>query len=182
MTTASSTFAAAGGVGTLQMAAGSGPSAYLQGVSALSVDLISTLGCDKAPTGGGTFTSAVVRRIGTSDYRVKVRATASGTVLDLVRTVSGGETVLATQALTGVLLTAGETFQPRLQAQGSGTTTLQAKFWESGTSEPGWTLTSTARPRPCRTRVEWASTATCPLRRPTPITLRVYDLQATQLG
>jgi len=101
MTTASSTFAAAGGVGTLQMAAGSGPSAYLQGVSALNVDLISTLGYDKAPTGGGTFTSAVVRRIGTSDYRVKVRATASGTVLDLVRTVSGGETVLATQALTG---------------------------------------------------------------------------------
>ena len=153
-------------------------------MSALNVDLITTLGYDKAPTGGGTYTSAVVRRIGTSDYRAKVRATASGTVLDLVRTMSGGETVLATQDLAGVLLTAGETFQLRLQAQGSGTTTLRAKFWESGTSEPaGWTLTSTdttaalQNPGGVGFYSYLSTSATNP-----PIQLRVLDLQVTQLA
>ena len=143
-TTAAGNFAVGGGVGTLQMAAGSGPSAYLQQVSAQNVDLTTTLGFDKTPTGGGVYTSAVVRRIGTSDYRVKLRATATSTTLQLVRTMSGTETVLASKDLAGVLLSADETFQLRLQAQGSGTTTLRTKFWEAGASEPAsWTLTAT---------------------------------------
>ena len=83
-----------------------------------------------------------------------------------------------------MLLTAGETFQPRLQAQGSGTTTLRAKFWESGTSEPaGWTLTSTdttaALQNPGGVGL-WSYLSTSATN--APITLRVDDLQATQLG
>lgn len=144
ITTASSNFAVGGGVGTMQMAsAGSGPSAYLMQTSAADVDLVTTMGYDKTPAGGAILTSAVVRRIGTSDYRAKVRATATATVLDLVRTINGAETVLASQNLAGVLVTSGEEFRVRLQAEGSGTTALRAKFWESGTAEPaGWTVTA----------------------------------------
>lgn len=182
-TTAASNFAVVGGVGTMRMAAGSGPSAYLQSVSSANVDLVTTLAYDKSLTGGGTYTSVVVRRIGTSDYRVKVRATGTGTALDLVRTISGTETVLATQNLTGLVLTAGEEFNLRLQAEGSAPTTLRAKLWEAGTSEPaGWTVTgsdSTAalqNPGAVGIYSYLSSSATN-----APIELRVLDLQVNQL-
>ena len=83
-----------------------------------------------------------------------------------------------------MLLTAGETFQIRLQAQGSGTTTLRAKFWESGTSEPaGWTLTTTdttatlQNPGGVGFYSYLSTSATNP-----PIQLRVLDLQVNQLA
>lgn len=183
-TTAASNFAVGGGVGTLQMATGSGPSAYLQSVSARDVDLVTTLGYDKSLTGGGTYTSAIVRRIGTSDYRARIRATATGTIFDLVRTVDGTSTVVATQTLAGVVITVDEMFQIRLQAQGSGTTTLRAKFWESGTAEPGaWMLTTTdstaalQNPGGVGYYSYLSSSATNG-----PITLRVLDLQVNALA
>ncbi len=46
-----------------------------------NVDMTSSFGYDKAGTGGGTYTSFVARRIGTSDYRVKVRVTATATTV-----------------------------------------------------------------------------------------------------
>ena len=57
-------------------AAGGGASAYLNTVSAANVDAVVDVSYDKAATGGGFYTSLVVRRIGTSDYRVKVRVDA----------------------------------------------------------------------------------------------------------
>ncbi len=141
--TVAGSFSVSGGAGNLQMAAGSGPSAYLNGVSARDVDLVTALRYDKAAT-GTIYTSMVARRIGTSDYRVKVRSTATSTALDLVRTIAGTETVLASQVVPGFVMTPADEINLRLQAVGSGTTTVRGKIWLTGTSEPTvWTLTAT---------------------------------------
>jgi PKD repeat protein len=56
-TTSATNFRVVGGAGKLRMAAGSGPSAYLNSVSARDVDLTSSFTYDKAGTGGGVYTS-----------------------------------------------------------------------------------------------------------------------------
>ena len=144
LTTAASNFAVAGGAGTMRLAASSGPSAYLTSTSARDVDLRTTLGFDKPATGGGVYASAVVRRSGTSDYRVKVRVTGTDTTAYLARTVGGVETVLTSVPLPGVVVGAGDALSLRVQAVGGGTTTLNGKVWKTGTPEPGaWTTTTT---------------------------------------
>ena len=137
LTTAASNFAVAGGAGTMRLAASSGPSAYLTATSARDVDLRTTLGFDKPTAGGGVYASVVVRRVGTSDYRLKVRVTATDTTAYLARTVGGVETILTTVPLPGVVVTAGNALSFRVQAVGGGTTTLNGKVWRAGTAEPG---------------------------------------------
>jgi PKD repeat protein len=136
-------FSVSGGAGNLSMAAGSGPSAYLNGVSARDVDLLAALRFDK-PATATIYTSMVARRIGTSDYRVKIRPAPTATSLDLVRTLSGTETVLASQVVPGFVMTSADVINLRLQAVGNGTTTVRAKIWLNGAAEPGaWALTAT---------------------------------------
>ena len=133
-----------GGAGTIKTAAGSGPSAYLNGVSGRDVDIVTSFGWDQPGTGGGIYASVVARRSGTSDYRVKVQATAAATTLYLASTVNGTETVLSSQAVSGLVYAPGDVLNVRFSAEGSTTTTLRAKIWKSGTSEPSdWRLTST---------------------------------------
>ena len=144
LSTATSNFSVGNGVGRMTMATSSGPSAYLNSVAGQDVDLITNVSYDKPGTGGGVYTSAVVRRIGTSDYRAKLRVTATATSIILSRTVSGAETALVTQTVPGVVVAAGDVLNIRLQAEGDGTTTLRAKVWRSGTTEPAtWTATAT---------------------------------------
>lgn len=135
-------FSVGGGVGVMQMATSVGPGAYLNGVSAADVDLRVQVAYDKAGSGGGVYSSLIGRRIGTSDYRVKVRVTATATTISLVRAVSGVETVLATQDLTGTYI-AGEVINLRLQLVGSGTTTVRAKAWKSGGEPAAWLVSGT---------------------------------------
>ncbi len=136
-------FDVANGVGTIQTATGAGPAAYLNGVSARDVELTTQFSYDKPGTGGGVYTSVVARRVGTSDYRLKFRATGTATTAQLVRMVNNVETILATQTIPGVIA-AGDSVNVRLQAQGSGTTTLRAKVWVKGAAEPAaWGLTTT---------------------------------------
>jgi hypothetical protein len=126
------------------MAAAAGPAAYLNTVSARDVDVTSRFSYDKAGTGGGIYTSLIARRIGTSDYRVKVQATDKATTLYITKTVNGTETSLSSQAVPGMVYAPGDVLNLRLQAEGSGTTTLRAKVWKSGTAEPSaWRVTST---------------------------------------
>ncbi len=101
-------------------------------------------GYDKAGTGGGIYTSLLARRTGTSDYRVKVQATGTATTLQLVRSVNGTETVILSQAVSGMVYALGDEWNMRFQVQGTGTTTLRAKIWKAGTTEPSaWRLTAT---------------------------------------
>ena len=122
---------------------GGSASAYLNTVSATDVDAIVDVGYDKVSTGGGFYTSLIVRRIGTSDYRVKVRVIPTGTQVYLARTVGGVETVLSSANVPGIYAP-GAVLRVRLQATGTGTTTLKAKAWYTTSSEPAaWNLTTT---------------------------------------
>ena len=128
-------FDVASGVGTMVTTTSAGRTATLNSVSARDVDLTAQFSYDKPGTGGGTYTSLMVRRVGTSDYRLKIRVAGTTTTATLVRTVNGTETTLATQNITGGIA-ANDAINIRLQVTGSGTTTLQGKVWIKGAAEP----------------------------------------------
>ena len=71
---------------------------------------------------------------------------ANGTVsLWLARTVSGTETLIAGGGVVpGLTVAAGDRFEVRMQAVGSSPTTLRAKIWKVGSTEPAaWTRSGT---------------------------------------
>lgn len=137
-------FAVSGGTGRVTMAAaGSGPAGYLQGVSSADTELRSSVALDKAQTGGGTYVSFVGRRVGTAgDYRLRLRYLATGEVTaSWNRMVAGTETVISSVTVPGITYAPGEVLQVRLQVAGTAPTTMQAKVWRKGATEPAaWLL------------------------------------------
>ena len=123
-----------GNAASMSVTAGVGPGAYLSGVSARDVDATVKIAFDKVGTGSGLYSALDVRRIGTSEYRLKVRLMGNTITTYLVRTVDGVETTLATAA--GPNLPTGTYLHLRLRAFGTGTTTLQGKVWVDGAAEP----------------------------------------------
>jgi hypothetical protein len=82
----------------------------------------------------------MVRRVGTSDYRLKVRPLPGSTQILLARSVNNAETILSSTTLPWVYQP-GEVIRMRLVAEGNGTTSLTAKVWRVGDPEPGsWQL------------------------------------------
>lgn len=181
---AASAFSVADGVGKIAMAApGSGPRAWLPGVSSSDVDVAVTYGLDKVADGGGMFFSLGGRVTGTNDYRAKVKIAQDGTqTLYLLRMVSNAETTLSSVVLPAALRhTVGFPMRMRLQVDGVSPTALRAKVWTVGTSEPsGWTLTSTDStsglqvPGGLSLATYLSGTATA-----APVTVRVDDLTAS---
>jgi PKD repeat protein len=142
----SSLFTVSGGVGTIKMAtAGSGPSAYLNSVSARDVDATIDVSLDKVPTGNGAYITLGVRHTSAGDYRAKVQYLSTGGVKLILSTLVGStETELKSTTVSGLTASAGDVLRIELVATGSGTTTLQAKVWKaSGTVPSSWQLTAT---------------------------------------
>ena len=142
----SSLFSVGGGTGKIKMtAAGAGPSAFLTSVSAREVDARVDVTFDKVATGAGSYFSLAVRHATDNDYRVKVKRPPTGAVtLYLTKVVDGIETTLGSPVVSGVVPTAADTLRVRLQASGTGTTTLNAKVWKAGATEPAaWQLART---------------------------------------
>lgn len=137
-------FSVASGLGRINLAASRGPSAYLGSVLTTGSDSQVTVSLDKIGNGGGTFLGAMARRVGTAEYRGKVKIDATGlATLQLTRLSGGTETTLDSFA-TGLTVTAGQQLQLRVQATGTSPTTLRAKLWRAGTAEPGaWQLSTT---------------------------------------
>jgi PKD repeat protein len=119
--------------------------ASLSAVSSSDTDLRAVVSLDKAATGGGTYVSLVGRRTTAGDYRAKVKVGADGAVtVSLTRTSGSTETSLRAVVLNGVTLGAGQKLVVRVQAVGTGTTSLAAKAWLAGTTEPtGWAVSAT---------------------------------------
>ena len=117
-------------------AAGRTTASYLNSVSATDVSATVDLSFGKAPTGGGFYSSLAVRRIGTSEYRVRAKALPTSTSLTLSRIVSGTETTISAITLPGLIYTPGDTWRIKLEATGTGTTTLTAKLWNITQPEP----------------------------------------------
>ena len=142
-----SRFSVANGVGTMSAAPGSSVRADLLGVQLTSADVSSTVAVNAAPTGSGTYVALIGRRVtSTTDYRLKVRLQAGGAVTaQLVRIAGGTETAIQTVAtVPGLTSALGDELHLRLVATGVGTTTLRAKVWKDGTTEPAaWLLQAT---------------------------------------
>ncbi len=136
-----------GGRGNVSLNAGNGYTASLNALSVASSDVSFNVGASKVATGGGQYVSLIGRRVAaTTDYRAKVQLAANGTVsLWLARTVSGTETLVpGGGVVSGLTAAAGDRFEVQMQAVGSSPTTLRAKIWKSGTTEPAtWTRTGT---------------------------------------
>jgi PKD repeat protein len=137
-------FSVSGGRGRLRMsAAATGVSAFLAG-TATDTEVRAQVGIDKVGTGGGIYSSVVARRVGTADYRGRVRFMAGGSVQIFITRNQGGETNLANLVVPGLTVGANEMVNVRFQATGTSPTTLRLKVWKVGTPEPaGWQLTST---------------------------------------
>jgi hypothetical protein len=84
---------------------------------------------------------------GVGDYRAKVHYTSNGGVwLSLQRaTAANAETVLAAETqVPGITMAAGEKLLARVQVTGTSPTTVRARVWKAGTTEPTtWQKTAT---------------------------------------
>ena len=123
-----------------QPAGGAQRYAYLTGVSstdtAVDVDVV----LPQRPTGGSAYYTVSARRVGTEDYKSRVIVSPTGGVqVQLQRT-----TTVLTTASTGLTVNAGDALHVRTEATGTNPTTVRAKVWKVGTTEPaGWTSTTT---------------------------------------
>jgi hypothetical protein len=125
-------------------AAGQGPWAQLAGVSATSVDLVAGIRLDKRVNTGAAFVGTIGRRVGSSDYRLKVRVDPAGAVIVYAIRLSGGETTLTSAAVPGLTYTAGALLNTRLQVTGPNPTTIRARVWLSTAAEPStWQVSAT---------------------------------------
>ena len=135
------THSVAPGAGRQLVGAGKSGFAYLEGYSSTATDLRIDVALDKAATGGGTYVSVLGRRVGTSgDYRARLKVQSTG-VVALV--ASRGETTLTSANVPGVTYKAGTKLSVRLQVTGTSPTTIRAKAWPAGTTEPTDWLVST---------------------------------------
>lgn len=139
-----------GGVGNLTMrTAGSGPAAYLNAVSSTDADVEVQLSLDKLPLGGssGADLSLIARRVGTQDYRGKVKILSTGAVrVGIARTAStGAQSLLSGETLVaGLTYAVGDALVVRVQATGTAPTLLKVRVWKLGSPEPAtWQLTTT---------------------------------------
>ena len=141
-----SLFSVDGSAGTIRMAsAGAGPSQVLGAVAAADLAGSVDLTLDKAPTGAGMHGVVLLRKVGTSDYRVKVRLLPTSTAIQISRVVANVETSILVQNIPGLTYQLGDTVRLSFQlaAQGAGTA-ISAKTWKVGATEPAtWQATTT---------------------------------------
>lgn len=146
--TASSTisnYAVSGGVGTVRMGApGSGPGMTLNDVSSTNTEMRATISTDKAAT-GGVYARVSPRIVPSGDrYYADARFSADGSLtLILGRSAAGAEATLQAQTVSGLVMTPGERLNVKVQAVGTSPTTLKAKVWKVGATEPASWVAST---------------------------------------
>jgi PKD repeat protein len=145
ITGTASQFKTTGSTGQITTPAGATRTAVLGNVLATDSDSVVTVSLDKLPDVGSMYVNLGARQIGTSGYRAKLKVDPSGAItMTLVRTINNADTTLATTTFPAGTLTAGAKLQVRLQAQGTAPTTLRARAWLAGTTEPTtWQLTTT---------------------------------------
>lgn len=138
-------FSVAQGVGQVRLSPGASPLARLNSLSSTDTEVALDLSVDKPATGGGDTLSVIGRRAGTAgDYRLKLRYTADNHITaQLVRVAGSKQTILKSLDIPGLGYLAGDVLHLRFQVTGTSGTTLAAKVWKDGTSEPaGWNLTA----------------------------------------
>jgi hypothetical protein len=134
-----SSYSVAGGVGRVVLAtSGLTRALTLNGVSVADVDETVDLTLDKVPTGSGASVALVARKVGTTEYRLKVHLRPTSRTLQMMRVVGGAETALGTFTLPGGVLAPGQVLHLRflVAGSGSGSTALSGKAWFDAAAEP----------------------------------------------
>jgi PKD repeat protein len=136
-----SNFAVVGGAAAVTSPAGSNRFAYLDGVSSSGTELRATVSFTR-PTNSSIYVGLIGRRVGTATYGARVVVDASGAVkLQLQRST---DTVLLGAIVPGLTYVSGDRLQFRLQVTGTSPTTIRARVWKVGTTEPAaWQVTAT---------------------------------------
>jgi hypothetical protein len=103
---------------------------------------------DAVTTGSGAYASLIGRSIpGAGDYRMKLVFKSNSTIsISLLRSAAdGSSTVLGTETVVpGLSYTPGVFLTVRLQVTRTSPTTIQARVWAAGTTEPStWQKTAT---------------------------------------
>ena len=143
-----------GSLADYRVAAGQGelllgkPGAKRRAISAIAaadVDVTTVVSLDADPTGGGVFLNLGARSSGGNAYLARIKLLSGGSVvLNTARSVNGVVTALGGGTMPSLTYTAGQELNLRLQVTGTGTTTIRAKVWPVGDSEPsGWFAVST---------------------------------------
>ena len=129
------------GVATLRAVPGRMLNGYLSAVSSTETDLTVTTGVQQAVTGGGVYLTAIGRRVGTDDYRARVKLLASGAVqVQLLHYATN----LRSFTIPGLSYAAGDQLQLRVQVTGTAPTTLKAMAWKLGEPAPDtWQISAT---------------------------------------
>ncbi|AMM21989.1 hypothetical protein AX769_19865 [Frondihabitans sp. PAMC 28766] len=122
--------------------------AYLYGPSQTSSNLLYSFTLAKAPTGGGTYVSAIPRGISTNnEYRAQVRLLPTGVVGLSLLAYNGSSTattLVSEKTISGLTAAAGTNYSVRVEAVGTSPTTIRARVWVTGTTEPTtWQVTTT---------------------------------------
>ncbi len=136
-------FSVSGDTGKVVHAAGSTRRALLNQVSVTDADLTVQFAADKPTSVGHIVAGIVARQVNASEfYQARVRLLPGGSVA-LQITQGSSSLVLANATIAGLSYTPGDMLQIRFQLEGTSPTTLKAKVWRVGTTEPGWQLTTT---------------------------------------
>ncbi len=146
VTGTASQYSVSGGQGVITLpTAGTGRSAYLGNVSATDADVSAGIRLDKLANVTGLFVGTIGRRVGTSEYRCKIKVAPDGGVtIYLTRVVGGAETTVQSTPVAGLSYAAGQRLNTRLQVIGTSPTTLRARVWLSTATEPtSWQLNVT---------------------------------------
>jgi PKD repeat protein len=129
-----------GGAGVQGVPSGVTAVATLPGVGSTATDLTAKVALDSVPN-GPIYLTAAARRTAAGDYGGRLKVNANGSV-ELHTTRPAG--IMAGGVLPGLTVAAGQQLQVRVQAEGTGPTTVRARAWRAGTAEPStWTLSST---------------------------------------
>jgi len=136
-----SAYAVNGGSARVTSPVGSNRKAYLNGVSSTDTEVRATATFTR-PSASSVYVGLVGRRVGASEYGARVVIGPSGSVaLQIQRNT---DTVLKSATVSGLTFASGNSLQFRLQVVGTSPTTIRAKVWKVGATEPStWPVTIT---------------------------------------
>ena len=135
-------YAVAGGTGRMLVSPGGTRAAHLDAVSSTQTEVQAVVAMD--PRGAGTaFLTVAGRTVGTSGYVGRLRVGTDDSVQLHVGRGVAAITALAGGVVQGLTFEPGTAYRVRVQVTGTSPTTVRAKVWEDGTSEPaGWHATA----------------------------------------
>ncbi|WP_460783888.1 PKD domain-containing protein [Microbacterium tumbae] len=131
----------ADGAAKLALAAGGTRHVTLNGTAVADSVIETRFRVNPGAESGGSYVGVVARQSGDDRYLVRAWLRPDGTVWLVAHR---GSTLLASQPLAGVTYSPDTVYNLKVSVAGASPTTLSAKFWADGATEPAtWQLTTT---------------------------------------